>query len=796
LLISKDDSYIKVFIQQAEPLASKTDYWNQFYLFKSYAYLHKYKAAESLIKNIEIKSQVETFNYITYLSHKTIGDYYLIKEEYEKADSQYNQALDIMTQSRYSDSTTLIFLFYQLGNVKRQKSEYELASNYLRYALDLESRHCMLHIRSKIQTDLAIVLSAQEYYTEANDFIDSSLVNANRIRDTSQIARSLFVKAIFNSFSGKYKTAKEFFDEELKLPKKYYNNSEVYIRIIQNAISAKDIKTCKYFYAQVFKSFDKFGKEKKAYLKSIESKYFFLIKNYPKALKSIQEAILFSDNRMNTKTILDAPKIKIYRMVDMSLYYLGLKAKLLTDIYQNTLKIKYLDKSIEMYTYIDSLFIANCRFPDDGDELHAMDIMNQVYFEAQKALSIIYENTHEYKYLELSNTFSERIRAKRFYRNLTAKNILSSITNNELKKLLLKEDSLSRRIERINSEGNSYSIQEVIDERVNINAQLESQFPEQYNNLFNIEISNISQIVAWCKKENFTILQFLKGEDGDLAILKYNSLGYKIKYFDRTHNNNSLLFQFLRNPSADSIKQKLKLNYLDSSDYYKNFILIPDAAMSNLPLHMLFIIPGNNGTNISDNLVLYSFLLCKLIKNDMKLVTNKVYTSILSVANADKGDADLPYSYLESKYLEQINWKEFKALRGKQATFNLFANDINNYEIIHLALHGKSSTSISNYTGLFFKDRFISNKEILALNLSAPPYCVILNSCESQNGKSNLGEGVDNISKAFVTNGSKIICTYNSKVNDKKSYLIVKKLITSNHINLTCNFDNLFIYLN
>jgi IS30 family transposase len=34
------------------------------------------------------------------------------------------------------------------------------------------------------------------------------------------------------------------------------------------------------------------------------------------------------------------------------------------------------------------------------------------------------------------------------------------------------------------------------------------------------------------------------------------------------------------------------------------------------------------------------------------------------------------------------------------------------------------------------------------------------------------------------------------KVNDKKSYLIVKKLITSNHINLTCNFDNLFIYLN
>lgn len=795
LLISKDESYIKMFIQQANTFASKPDYWNQFYLFKSYAYLHKYKAAESLIKHIEIKSQVETFNYITYLSHKTIGDYYLGKEEYENADSQYNQALDIINQIRYSDSTTLITLFYQLGNVKRQQSEYELSSHYLRNALDLESRHCMPHIRSKIQTDLAIVLSAQAYYEEANDLIDTSLSTAKKIRDTSQIARSLFVKAIFNSFSGNYKAAKEFYDEELKLPSKFYTSSEVYIRIIQNAISAKDISTSKYFYAKVFKSFDQFGKEKKAYLKSIESKYYFLIKDYVKALKSIQESILLLDNRMYTKTTIDAPTIKVYKMVDMSLYYLGLKAKLLTDIYQNTINTKYLNKSIEMYTYIDSLFIENCRFPDDGDELHAMDIMNQVYFEAQKALSIIYENTHEYKYLELSNTFSERIRAKRFYRNLTSKNLIASSKNIKLITYLKAEDSLSQIIDLFSINNAATDLQALLNERENIYIQIKNEFPMEYRQLYNIDVCDIAKAVNWSKQEGFTIIQFLRGEDGDVEILKYNPIEYQFKYFAKESSFAISLAKFGLNLDSDSLKNVINSFILDTNDA-KNYVIIPDASLSALPLHILFTKHQSVKGKTSDNIVLYTFLLSNLINNNLHSLLNKIYSSALSISNADKGDVGLPYSYLESKYIESLNWNHFTAIRGKNASFQNFTNNLNNKDLIHIALHGKASSTSNTQTGLYFSDKFVSNNDFISLNNSSLAFAIILNSCESLNGKSRIGEGIDNLSRIFAVKGSKIICAFDSKLNDLKSFNLTKILVRENKIFYNVYDESLFIYIN
>lgn len=794
IIISKD-------FKNHERLGFKIDTTNTtlaqytcFYLAKSYSYFNLYDSAKHYFEifNNYYTENSKSFDPIKRNYLFSYSKLLTSEENYQKADSISIMLLNYEAKNPNPDSLFQSNIHYLLGNIKRQMSENVLSEYHLRKAIQFDLNNPNKILKSKILADLSILLISSNLLDESKSVIDSALNIAYNSNDTGGITRCLFIKAILLSILGNYKESHKLFLKELDFPKEYYSESEIQIRIIQNAINAKFTKVADEYYNKVFHSLNQFKSAKKAYLKSIESDYFLYKQNYYSALKCINQSLELIEPKFISKVINNPPPTLVTLIDDIALFYLGKKAKLFFTLYSTTKNINYLNYSINHYLYIDSLFALNCRFKDDGDEIHAMDVLNQIYFDAIKTLNIAYKLNNSYKYLEQINFFTERIRSKRFYRSITSSNIINSTQNIKLKKLLSTEDSINKIINT--TAFNNIELDNLINNRDRIYSEIKTSFPNEYFDLFNQICPSIKDISSWCSKENFKIIHILLNDEKDIFVIKYSKFGLKINFYKSSDSLLHYLKNLRENPFDSIAKSKISV-FRDGDDSQENYILIPDASISNYPLHLIFSNAPENETYYSSNMVFYSFTLKSLINvSPLKIITRK-YLNMLSVCNADIGDFDLPYTYLESKYLEFSFKNNFKSLRGNNSTYYNFEKNISGVDILHLGMHGKYGISSKENSGIFFKDGFVSINKILNLKQDLP-HTILLNSCESSLGTIIPGEGIINFSRIFALKGSHLIVSFNNKLNDKLSYNILKKLFNNDKINPKVYNPNMFVYIN
>ena len=110
-------------------------------------------------------------------------------------------------------------------------------------------------------------------------------------------------------------------------------------------------------------------------------------------------------------------------------------------------------------------------------------------------------------------------------------------------------------------------------------------------------------------------------------------------------------------------------------------------------------------------------------------------------------------------------------LKGKKATEESFMKLAPNYQIIHLATHGKVNIQYPDYSYLAFQEvkdslenELLYIKDIYGLQLKAD--LVVLSACETANGTLAEGEGIVNLARGFTYAGASAVVSTLWKISD------------------------------
>lgn len=227
----------------------------------------------------------------------------------------------------------------------------------------------------------------------------------------------------------------------------------------------------------------------------------------------------------------------------------------------------------------------------------------------------------------------------------------------------------------------------------------------------------------------------------------------------------------------------------------KHLIIIPDHLLGHLPFEAFVTAPINQTITeykdipflIKQYEIQYSYSGSLLLQNKLQ---NQQYHSagkLLAVA-ADynknnivpKGRTPketklrkhliaLPEAVNEVKALEKMFDGDF--LYSKAANEQSFKNNISDYTVIHLAMHGLLDSKNPIASALAFtedgnpeEDNFLYASEISNLPLNAQ--LVVLSACETGYGKFERGEGIMSLARSFMHAGAPSLVVSLWQVND------------------------------
>jgi len=227
----------------------------------------------------------------------------------------------------------------------------------------------------------------------------------------------------------------------------------------------------------------------------------------------------------------------------------------------------------------------------------------------------------------------------------------------------------------------------------------------------------------------------------------------------------------------------------------KHLIIIPDQLLGHLPFEAFATEKVKQATNdykeipylINDYEVQYSYSGSLLLQNKSQNQQHHSVGKLLAVAaeydrddilteGRNKKDIELrkhlialPEAANEVKALETMFEGDF--LYGEAANEKSFKNNISDYAVIHLAMHGLLDSKNPIASSLVFtedgnaeEDNFLHASEISNLPLNAQ--LVVLSACETGYGKFERGEGIMSLARSFMHAGAPSLVVSLWQVND------------------------------
>jgi CHAT domain-containing protein len=146
------------------------------------------------------------------------------------------------------------------------------------------------------------------------------------------------------------------------------------------------------------------------------------------------------------------------------------------------------------------------------------------------------------------------------------------------------------------------------------------------------------------------------------------------------------------------------------------------------------------------------------------------------------GFVDLPSSADEVRIAQAAFPREkVDLLLGASATEAAFkAASLNEYRIIHLAVHGFADSTFPDRAALVLlsdpsagEDGFLQASEIVQLRLNAD--LVVLSACDTAVGPLQGQEGIANLSRAFLLAGSRTVISTLWQIDDSSSLFLMKR---------------------
>lgn len=232
-----------------------------------------------------------------------------------------------------------------------------------------------------------------------------------------------------------------------------------------------------------------------------------------------------------------------------------------------------------------------------------------------------------------------------------------------------------------------------------------------------------------------------------LEIINILSAPPRIQSFDDDKENFAQHSHFLYS--------KLISPILEEIGEVDRIVIIPDQILSRLPFEVLIDSyqkgQGYNEMNflISEYDLTYQLSSLSNYNADQKTANGEILgLGYASSANNDLDD--LPGTEREINFLKA----SYKGTFINSASKEQFLNLSSQYDILHLAVHGRSDTISKYESSLIFStgsDRELKTSDLYLAGLNAR--LAVLSACESGIGSLNKGEGVFSIARGFALTG-------------------------------------------
>jgi CHAT domain-containing protein len=225
----------------------------------------------------------------------------------------------------------------------------------------------------------------------------------------------------------------------------------------------------------------------------------------------------------------------------------------------------------------------------------------------------------------------------------------------------------------------------------------------------------------------------------------------------------------------------------------KHLIIVPDDRLGYLPFDALLTEPVDSLHLFRDHPYLikshyisynYSASLLgemKTGKSNSRTVSYLGFAPQFTGQGSPQGLAELLFN--REEIAEARSKLGGRMYQGNQATKANFIKHQSNYEIIHLATHGKVDASSEDYSFIAFSQNDSQDPDDFLLyvreiyNLPIHAQMVILSACETGTGKLYQGEGVASIARSFSYAGAGSLVATRWNVNDRTTSQLIGLLL-------------------
>ena len=753
--------------------------------------------------------------------------YKYYKFDFYEAEECYERALLIREKIGFTDSLKLYRNYYSLAATNRSQFDFEKALSYgsktLEVAKKLESRRIELAhgMVANIYRDMQNSEQAIKHYLTALE-LNAKTKNLDE--------RAWYYLCLGETFKNDslFNDALQYFSKAYELYKTpEVKDADLFLHLLRNMLEtyskSNDEKKFIKIRNEVFKEL--------ATLKSLESEmgsqvweevgeHHFRKHAYDSALYCYQQGLKTAVRGFDSENVKDNPSEELIRfnyfiheiltkkasalqakfkqsgdhsLIMYSINCLKLAEKLVS-LQRNSLDLEvakwaFLDKRFDLYEQILSTLHEGARtFP--RDTIHQLAFR---YLEQSKARSL-----------------ADALTQAEFSSPITAQDSLFRLLNELKRQLFTAQDLINRELHASSDSEKISDLRETVvqlDRKIQVcKATIEERHPGYFKAKYGYKSPSISEIQGVLKTNGQVLIEFFWGNEFVYAMgigpnqVIFQKIG-RVDSVAATVNGLLLHLNDRRSVASISAFDSFSANafelYKTLIDPFRELLknteriqIIPDGMIAQVPFEIL-IQEESNVTQINyltlnylvkSYSIGYAYSSTMLVDRDKRRPSNP---SFLAVGFA--GSDTLGISTLELQDIEGAR-QELNALRSRfqngkfliddRATEANFKSLASEFDIIHLAVHGRGDVQNDFAANLYFtnevnapEDGELHAYELYGLKFKA--LMAVLSSCESGLGKGYKGEGMISMASAFAFSGCQNTMMSLWKVNDQASIKLI-----------------------
>ena len=794
------------------------------YIQKNYDSAVFYFEKIVLAENIKTKDEY----YLQYKSCLGLAGIY-INQAKNKIAIEYLEKAEIFCTEKLGREDLLIYVYNNIAIVYQNQKKYKIAIEYYHKAETICFNQNKTESLGGIYNNIGSIYYYQKNYTQSLYYTKKSIEYKKAINSNSIGITYCNLARVYREI-GKFDLSESYFKLAIK-ENKIYNSSanielaDIYMGYGKLKAKMNEAECLDLFKKSIQINKDFFGSK---YIRITKTNiyigdFYLEQKDFENALLYYQKAIITAHNTFSgTNWETNPTDFDTYSEIYL-IYAFKQKAEALY-LYSKTSDMKQflLEKSLETYLLASDLIeISNNTYLNNEDKFSLIESEKKTYNKIIDIAFQLNELTNEQSYLETAFLISDKSKSIILINSLLENEVLfhsesDSVKYSEINELAQEIGDLEYLISQTS---NPAVISELSDKKFELKKIYEAKMDS-------LRTKNSSQILSNYQNE-ISVSKIQKLMNNDETIVEYSLTHEYIYIFAISKNdfkavqvkrdnafNNSLEFvlnHFSEHSFIDYDIAQINTFYASLYTLYKKLfqpiesiatgkrlVIIPDGELNLLPFDILitqeetreFNEYGNAAYLIYDYIISYAYS-AQIKFYDFKKHAEKQKTIIAFAPTYQKITDTTEQYYEQVRNITNLSniagatyeVKSISEILKTKTCFEAYANkinffkQINDYKIIHLALHSVTDTINSKLSGLVFSCDtnnvdILHNYEIQNLNIMSE--LVVLSSCNTGGGKLISGEGVMSIGRNFFLGGSRSVIMTLWTIPDKSSSEVIK----------------------